>query len=759
LTGARFRQFVHGAGQILWPALTLAVVILLAIFIPLALELDRKFAQLRTAGGDNSYWTATQLDVDVQRLRVETLLALTDPTPEALSALRVRFDILFSRDQIIRRGAIGRMAERDHGETVPPSPVTGFLEDMLPLIDGPDQDLRAALPDMAERLDQVSIDTRSFVLQVMHTFNLASDLEREELGALQRRTARVAYLAIAVLLVMTLVLAFQRNREKRSQAAILAAKMASDRAEAQARAARTQLSAAVEAMQDGFVIFDPQERMVLANARYRELMTGLDDQIKPGVSFPDLIRATAERGLIVDATTDTDSWIAERIAQFRKADGFHEQRTAAGRVLRYYEKPMTDGGRVGLRMDVTELHSARERAEAANRAKSSFLANMSHEIRTPMNGILGTAELLSRTALTANQDELVTTIRDSGEALLGIINDILDLARIEAGKMSLDPQPLRPSDMVRQVCALHRVTAQNKGIELDMTLGPETDAWRLGDDTRIVQVLNNLLGNAVKFTPQGRVSVSLNAPDSDTLVFHISDTGIGMQADQLDRIFDEFEQADPSVTREFGGSGLGLAIVRNLVMLMGGNIVMQSAPGQGTQISLTLPAPLTTGPDSQVIADWSARIPELAGLRVLVAEDNRTNSMILGRILTDLGIEAEFTIDGQDAVEAWAPGRFDLLILDIRMRRMDGDTALQRIRMRAREAGQPHPIAIAATANVMEEQIQEYLAHGFSVTLPKPYRRQDLVYAIFQALDSGSANQSADGSGAALTQARARRPG
>jgi CheY-like chemotaxis protein len=350
-----------------------------------------------------------------------------------------------------------------------------------------------------------------------------------------------------------------------------------------------------------------------------------------------------------------------------------------------------------------------------------------------MNGILGMAELLYQTGLTDTQTEMIKTIRDSGDALLTIINDILDLARIEAGKISFSPRPFVPSDLIRHADALHGASARLKGLDLSVVIGPGLDKPRIGDSDRLGQVLGNLIGNAIKFTETGTVRVNASAPTPETLQFSITDTGVGMTDEQVRRVFGEFEQADNSISRRFGGSGLGLAISLRLIELMQGRIKISSKLGVGTTVDVEVRLPLAdeiAGPALQ--APVVESIPP--GLHVLVAEDNKTNTAILAAMLRTLGATAEFAVNGEEAVAAWRPGAFDLLLIDVSMPVMDGMEALRQIVIRAAEAGVSAPPAIAVTANVMPSQISEYLEKGFAGVLGKPYRRSELVSKVNDVL-------------------------
>jgi signal transduction histidine kinase/CheY-like chemotaxis protein len=394
-----------------------------------------------------------------------------------------------------------------------------------------------------------------------------------------------------------------------------------------------------------------------------------------------------------------------------------------------------------------ELRAAALRAEAANQAKSRFLANMSHEIRTPLNGILGMAQLLEDEIADAGQRDRLATIRTSGEMLLAVLNDILDVSKIEAGKLELEAVPFQPAELLRRIEAMHAPQAAARGLALRVRAGRGADRLRLGDPSRLAQVLHNLVGNAVKFTEAGGVSVVIAATGDGALRICVRDSGIGMTEAQIGRIFEDFEQADGSVTRRFGGTGLGMSIVRRLVGLMGGEIGLQSRPGMGTVVRIRLPLPpapegagavqpgLAFAPGSAFLpvsapAAGAAAVPALAGLRALAADDNATNRLILEAMLGRLGVAVQMAADGRSAVAAWAPGAADLLLLDISMPGMDGMETLAAIRARERAAGLPPAPAVAITANAMSHQVADYLAAGFSAHVGKPFRREDLAAAI-----------------------------
>ncbi|PZX46113.1 PAS domain S-box-containing protein [Roseinatronobacter thiooxidans] len=374
-----------------------------------------------------------------------------------------------------------------------------------------------------------------------------------------------------------------------------------------------------------------------------------------------------------------------------------------------------------------ELRVTAQQAEAANQAKSRFLANMSHEIRTPLNGVLGMVQILEDELSDPMHKRMLGIIRDSGETLLSILNDLLDMSKIEAGKLTLEKVAFAPSDIATRIETMHKLVAVGKGLEFDLCLGPDTHLLRSGDPNRLSQILHNLVGNAVKFTEKGSVKVALAISTDGQLDISVRDTGIGMSLEQQARMFEDFEQADGTVTRRFGGTGLGMSIVRRLIGLMGGQISVESALGQGTTVHVRLPLPRTTHCAEQ---EQAGAETSLQGMRVLVADDNATNMLILKSMLSSLGVEAVSVSDGRAAVEAWEPQRFDAVLLDISMPELDGISALARIRARAAAQGGPMTPALAISANAMTHQVAEYIAAGFSAHVAKPFKRADLQAAL-----------------------------
>ena len=618
--------------------------------------------------------------------------------------------------------------------------------------------------------------------------------------------------------------------------------------------------AAIEAIPDGFVLFDREDRLLTCNQRYRAFYPETAPAMVPGARFEDILRHGLDHGQFPDAKGREAEWLSERLRLHRAPQAMIEQELPDGRWLRALEQETPDGGRVGLRVDITEmkrqqadLEAARLLAEAANRAKSAFLANMSHEIRTPMNGVVGMAELLCDTDLTEEQRLFAETIKSSGEALLVIINDILDYSKIEAERLTLYPEPFDLERMIHEVAMLLQPRARAKGIDILIDFDMFLPTRFIGDPGRLRQVLTNLAGNAVKFTETGHVLIRVVGIEDlgghRQVHVTVEDTGIGIAPEHLSAIFDEFSQVESQQNRKFEGTGLGLAITRRLVERMGGEVWVESEPGRGSCFGfrLSLPVAEDAGPlrapipvrrvlvvDDQFInrtilerqlaphdvavtlcrsaADALATLrqdcrfyailtdhemPEMDGIdlaralraaeitipvlilssnpaaarekaagldlagllqkpvlraelyrqlqtlapatppaaptpppgrrpmRVLAAEDNRTNRLVFAKMVKDCGIELEFAENGREAVERFRDWKPDLVFMDISMPEMDGREAARTIR--ALEAGRSHVPIVALTANAMEGDEAAILSSGMDRYLTKPLKKSAIT--------------------------------
>lgn len=371
-----------------------------------------------------------------------------------------------------------------------------------------------------------------------------------------------------------------------------------------------------------------------------------------------------------------------------------------------------------------------EEADQANQAKSAFLANMSHEIRTPMNGILGMVAALEDTKLSASQQDKLRIVRDCGDLLMMVLNDLLDFSKIEANKIEIERSPFTLAEKARNAENLHGLKAAEKKLDFRVECIGDVETPRFGDAHRILQVLHNLISNAIKFTESGAVLVRIKAPEpeSDMVVIEVKDSGIGMSEEQIERIFDPFTQADVATTRKYGGTGLGLSIVKGLVTAMGGEVSVRSSLGAGSIFTVSFPAPLATVDDVAEAKDGSeAALVQQNSLHILAGEDNAVNQAVLKAFLDQRGHKTHFASDGLDVVAAFKQGKFDLVLMDISMPRLDGPEAMRQIRFLERElvAGKPTPI-IAISAHAMRQQIEEFLEMGFDGYVTKPIRAEAL---------------------------------
>jgi signal transduction histidine kinase/HPt (histidine-containing phosphotransfer) domain-containing protein len=505
-------------------------------------------------------------------------------------------------------------------------------------------------------------------------------------------------------------------------------------------------------MSDGIVLFDKDLRLRFINHQLVKVQRYPAEVARPGASVNDLLRFQAKRGDFGPAE-DIERIVQEWAAQVLKPGGNrYERRTASGRHVEFTVKPLDDGGLLAVTRDITELKEreealaaakeaaeaardaaelARTEAEAANKAKSTFLATMSHEIRTPMNGVLGMVEVLERQGLNKVQRRTVSTIRDSGQALLHIIDDVLDFSKIEAGRLELEATPFSLSGLIEGALDTFRPQAVAKGLALDAEIEAGSDDALLGDPTRVRQILFNLLSNALKFTERGGVRVraaTVALGEGRTrATLAVSDTGIGLDVEECARLFRPFAQADTSTTRRFGGTGLGLSIVRRLAQLMDGDVAVESAPGAGSTftVTLTLQAAPADSPLKSLLRPIARKSVKLTaqrgeGPRVLVVDDHPVNREVLVFQLKLLGIAADSAANGVDALAAWAPGRYAAVLADIHMPRMDGRELARQLRAaEADRGGAPTPI-VAVTANAMKGEEERCLASGMDAYLVKP---------------------------------------
>ena len=400
------------------------------------------------------------------------------------------------------------------------------------------------------------------------------------------------------------------------------------------------------------------------------------------------------------------------------------------------------GSRRQIIADRDKLEKARRRAaegeqaaEAANLAKSQFLATMSHEIRTPLNGVLGMAQAIAGDELSERQRERLDIVRQSGESLLAILNDILDLSKIEAGKLELEAAEFSLSEVARGAHAAFTGLANKKGLSFCLEMQGDCGTFR-GDPVRLRQIMYNLISNALKFTDAGEVRVALSWQQG-VLSLIVADTGVGIAPEAVGRLFNNFAQADASTTRRFGGTGLGLAICRHLAEAMNGSISVESQIGQGSRFIVSLPLEQISGEPATVVHTKAPVDPSAAfekPVRVLAAEDNSINQLVLKTLLHQAGIQPVVVDNGAAAVEAWERQEWDVILMDVQMPQMDGPTATRRIRELERQRGGRRTPILALTANAMPDQVAQYLAAGMDGHVAKPIEISNLFTSLERVL-------------------------
>ncbi len=517
------------------------------------------------------------------------------------------------------------------------------------------------------------------------------------------------------------------------------------RAEAETRRAQARLGEAIEAISEGFALYDADDRLVICNRRFKEMYADVALEIQPGTHYETILRAAAGTGIIPAASDKGDAWVAERLDRHRNPEGAFEQQRSRGIWLKISERRTADGGVVGVFTDISELKDrelqlgqlvdrladARDAAMEATVAKSRFLANMSHELRTPLNAIIGITEMVMEDAEDSGDRSLrepLERIARAGKHLLQLINDVLDLSKIEAGKLEVNYEPVDLALLVGDVIGEAETLAAKNANRLSVDCPPNIGAVH-SDPTRLRQIMLNLLSNACKFTENGSVSLSVarsREDGNDWISMRVDDTGIGMTSEQLGKLFQEFSQADSSTTRKYGGTGLGLAISDRLCRLMGGSIDVKSEPGVGTTFSVRLPAEQAGVPEAAPIemAPTPAGYATERTNRVLVIDDDATVRSLMRRYLSREGFEVVTADGGREGLEFARDLHPSVITLDVFMPDMDGWSVLQAIKQDAELS------RIPVIMMTISDEKQKGFTLGASGYLTKPVDRVQLTQLL-----------------------------
>lgn len=565
-------------------------------------------------------------------------------------------------------------------------------------------------------------------LSIVTTIELQSALQGWSTDRERALFVSVAFAALVLALAAALLLGL-RQREK---------------VEAERSRWRSTLENALESMSDGFVMFGPEDQLIACNQRYKEFYSISAPFIKAGAAFRDIMREGARRGQYPQAVGDIEAFVAE-MDEWRHANNPPIERLLPdGRWVLITERSTPDGGTVGIRTDITplkramdDLSQARDSARAAGEAKSQFLARMSHELRTPLNGVLGFAQVLLRDPnLTEEQRDQVMTLHEAGQHLLELVNSLLDLSKIEAGKLDLHLRDIAVRPLLEACAGLLAPEVDRKGMTLTLDIAPGTPEAVEADATRVRQMLLNLLSNAVKFTPHGgRVDFRAGPMPKGRpgLRIEVQDTGPGVPPEKRHLLFEDFSQLFPIAGQEGAGTGLGLAISARLADAMGGRIGCDSELGQGARFWVELPLkqvplPAVAAPDPAALPSASARAVPGRSLRILVADDVAANRMVARAMLVGAGHRVDSAADGAEALAAVERDAYDVVLMDVQMPVMDGLEATRRIR--ALDSARRRVPVLAVTASALPEQVAACRAAGMDGHLAKPIDREALISAV-----------------------------
>lgn len=696
-------------------------------------EVYEQLENLETANSDNVNWTLSQLEVEFLQFE---LAAHEAGRGGSLDDLRRKFDIFYSRLVTIDQGSAYRELTLHEDFSVPLLRLRDFLDRTVPLIDGPPEELQAALPRLRATADAVHDDVRKLALSGLEQFVARSDATRESIAS---TLLDLALLTTALVLVLILLL-------------ILLLRMIriSDRQAQTQRITASRLQTILAASLDAVVVVDSNGILREFNGAAERVFGYTRDeamgQAMSELLMPEKYRRAHEAGMKRHRQTGARRLIGSgrvELEALRKSGEIFPVELSVdvaddrdGEIYVAYMRDITDRRRAE-----EELVDARDRALAGEKARADFLAVMSHEMRTPLNGLLGTLSLLRDTVLTQAQRAYVDIMDNSGRLLLHHVNDVLDISKFEAGKVELTSSAFDLDRLLREIVAIQQSVAATQGNMLGHRWIGDPPGTVVGDPVRLRQVLLNLVGNALKFTHGGEVTIEVEvdtAGERPCAEFRVIDTGIGIPERDLDRIFKDFETVDSTYGRQFGGTGLGLGIARRLTLAMGGEIGAESIENAGSVFWVRLPLERRAqdGPDGR---ESTPRRPDRV-LDVLIVEDNCVNRVVLRAMLERDGHRVTEAESGEQGVALAARTRFDAILMDISMPVMDGVAATRAIRD-GTGASRRTPI-LAVTAHALPADIETFRAAGMSGHITKPI--DHAVLADLLQRPSGVAADPAD---------------
>ncbi len=697
---------------------------LIVVLVQLNRDVYGQIDALASANSDSTQWTLAQSDVELLTLMTALADAAADPDA-SLSAVRTRFDIFYSRTRMLSASQ-SLQSVRESAEVMDAlARLNYYLDETAPLIDGDDSSLRRTLPELQRRTADIRNDIREINLTGVNVLSQEADSQRTSIANTLSRVSLLTFVLFAILAVTAILLLFFFHR-----AQLRAAEQSQIRSRLGAMVSSS-LDAVVAMNTAGLVIdFNGAAEEIFGYTREEALGQKMEDLI-----VPDHLKEAHEAGMERYRNTREKHVIGKGRVQL-------EARRKNGEVFPVelsIETAESDDGEifVSFLRDISksvaaekELIEARDNAVAGEKAKADLIAVMSHEMRTPLNGMLGTLELLKPEEQKPRNREYLDIIRASGKLLLHHVDNVLEISRAEVGKIEIEQTVFSVPALVRELVESQRGVAEHRGNTLSKMVEMQGEDYAVGDPTRIRQILLNLIGNAVKFTRNGSITVEAKRlNEGERVEFRVTDTGIGIPADARERIFEDFVTLDPSFSRAVGGTGLGLAIVRRLVLAMDGEIGLESTSGYGSSFWVRLPLPKAAGhtsadPDSG--SEKTRRISDVRSppMKILVVEDNRINRVVVHDLLMQDGHSVDEAFDGQQGVKFAKSNSYDLVFMDISMPVMDGIEATREIR--ANETAGMHLPIVALTANAVPSEKDRFLAAGLDDILVKPITQRRL---------------------------------
>ena len=694
--------------------IVLAGILVLVVISLLTWNVSREIAAQSSAQSDNVQWSLSQTEVEFQefssRLRV-------DVNP---AEIRRRFDIFYSRVQTVRQASVFADLRQSEAFARHLSRTEAFLDEAVTLIDVDDATLIRNLPRLAAMAQDARPEVRSLSNAGLNLFAQRADDQRKKVA---RTMSELAAALVALIIALGLgVIYLVRLNSQISQR------------EKQQVQSTNRINTIMNTSLDGVIVSDADGRITGFNAAAEQIF---------GHKADDVMGLEIGHVIVPDHMIDAHNAGMQRMRRKgeKRVVGKGRVRLEAKRadgslfpVELAIQSATADGGEIFIAFlrdvsqsvaDEQELIQARDKAIAGEQSRSEFLATMSHEIRTPLNGLLGNMSLMRDTPLSAKQDKFMRNMETSGRLLMSHVSDVLDIARYDSGKLSLRSEPLNISALVQAIVDNQSGMAAAQETTLDWGWDGPAQHWINGDSERIQHILMNLIGNAVKFTKHGRVSVTASWQD-DMLRFVIEDTGIGIPPDLVDHVFDDFVTGDTSYARDAGGTGLGLGIVHRFVAALDGTITVDSAVGEGSTFLLELP---TTQAQPQ---EEDAEAPPVdlvsAPQNILIVEDNEMNRFVVRNMLIADGHHVTEAFDGKQGVELAYGQKFDLILMDISMPVMDGRTAT--VNIRKGDGASAKTRIIALTANALANEQADFLANGMDAVLTKPLTKSALRAAL-----------------------------